>query len=300
MKTKSTVHDLVVSTAVCAGFATAFGILFASPVQAETIAFGGPAGYAWTSPLIQPNGTAHAVNTADGQVLRLTDNVGNQAGSAFFINPFVIGHNTDFDSSFVFQMTSDPANPIGNRSDGLAFIIGGSPAALGNAGAGMGYGASPALGHSVIVEFDTYQNGYDPSASHVALTTDAHHTTALYSVNTPLPMDNGDHWGALIHYFGNTDFLSVNLTDLDQPGVSAGFSYTIDIANTLGCGPAGCVDSYFGFSAGTGLGYANHDIVSWTMFAPEPGSLALWGAGAAALLLLRGAPQRRRVAKRLG
>jgi hypothetical protein len=294
MATKSTIQRVPGALALCAGLLSALGILCATPAHGADVSFGTASGFAWASPLIDSNGTAHAVNTPDGQVMRLTDNVGNEAGSAFFMNPFVIGHNTDFDSSFVFQITSDPSNPIANRSDGLAFIIGGNPTALGNAGAGMGYGASPALAHSVIVEFDTYQNGYDPSGSHVALTTDAHHTSALYSVNTPLPMDNGDHWSALIHYFGNTDFLSVHLADLDQPGVSAGFGYTLDVANTLGCGAAGCVDAYFGFSAGTGLGYANHDMLSWTLTVPEPASLTLWGAALTALLLTTAVSQRRR------
>lgn len=281
-----------------------FGLIPASDAFASTVEFGGLTGFAWTSPMIETNGTAHAVNTAGGQVMRLTDNVGSEAGSAFIINPYVIGHNTDFTSNFVFQITS-PGNPSSNQSDGLAFVIGGSPTALGATGGGLGYGGSPALTHSVIVEFDTYSNalftdpndlGSQPNNSHVALMTNGDPTNHLISRPTSVPMDNGDQWEARINYYGQTDYLSVYLHDLDQPGIKAFFDYNIDIANTLGCGSGGCVNSYLGFTAATGGGFANHDIVSWGLTVPEPGSLSLFAvSGLVALCLYARGARRSRV-----
>ena len=100
MKTRHNPSSTLLSTTVCAGLVSAAALLSPLPASAASISFGGPSGFAWTSPMIQTNDTAHPVNT-------------------------------------------------------------------------------------------------------------------------PWPLDNGDHWKALIHYFGNTDYLAVSLYDIDQPGLSA-------------------------------------------------------------------------------
>lgn len=267
-------HSLLSTTAMVMALIT-------SPASA-TLLFGQGGDIAWTSPVLELNGSAHAYNPGSGTVLRLTDNVGGLAGTAFFENPYVIGHNSDFTTSFTFQITS-PGNPLTNRSDGVAFVIATDPASLGGGGGGMGYGGVDPLIPSLAIEFDTHRNGFDVSDSHIGVMTNGNETIHLTQSNVPSAMDNGDIWKATISYFGQGDLLVVSLEDLNNPGMTASLSYTIDIAGLMGCGPAGCVNSYFGLSAGTGGGYANHDILTWSLAVPEPGSLLLSTLGLGAL-----------------
>jgi hypothetical protein len=48
----------------------------------------------------------------------------------------------------------------------------------------------------------------------------------------------------------------------------------------------GGASTYLGFTAATGDGFANHDILSWRFNVPEPGALSLLGT--AGLLLAAG------------
>lgn len=267
-------HSLLSTMAIAAA-------LVASPASA-TLLFGQGGDIAWTSPVLELNGSAHAYNPGTGTVLRLTDNVGSQAGTAFFNNPYVLGHNSDFSTSFTFQITS-PGNPLTNRSDGLALVIATSPTSLGGGGGGMGYGSVSPLVPSLAIEFDTHWNGFDVSDSHIGVMKNGNETLHLAQTNVPAQMDNGDVWKATINYFGQGDLLVVSLVDLNNPAVTASLSYTIDIAGLMGCGTAGCVNSYFGLSAGTGGGFANHDILAWSLAVPEPGSLLLSALGLGSL-----------------
>ena len=126
----------------------------------------------------------------NGNVLRLTPNQLDQAGSAWFnIQQPVAG---TFSTTFTFQISGANTTQPGCApdqfgfcpADGFAFLIQNSPtgansglAALGPDGCGIGFGDSstgctPPTGgitNSVAVEFDTFQNGDDPSNNHVAI-----------------------------------------------------------------------------------------------------------------------------------
>jgi hypothetical protein len=98
-------------------------------------------------------------------------------------------------------------------------------------------------------------------------------------------MSNGDLWTVNIVYDGSK--LSVDVFDPAKGFTFAAITnYAIDISSLLGTN-----DAYVGFTAATGSGWENHDIVDW-QFAnttelargdvPEPYSLALVGAALAA------------------
>ena len=175
----------------------------------------------------------------------------------------------------------------------------------------MGY---EGVNNSVAIEFDTYNNaGYGlgdndgNSSNHVAIDTNGNLTnTALANVygngscgfptgnpgQNPYTaagcMSNGDLWTVNMSYNGTN--LTVTLKDPAEGSTFTALdSYAINIASYLGTDQA-----YVGFTAGTGAGWENHDIVDWTFAntaqlptppsgVPEPGSLLLLTAGLMAL-----------------
>jgi len=224
-------------------------------------------------------GSAATTSTGDGTVLRLTPATGDQSGAAYSTTPVTLGNNATFSTHFQFRFTSpggwDPA-------DGITFVLATSSTGLGASGGGMGY--SGVGGKSVAIEFDTYNNtgfglGNDDgnSSNHVSIDTNGNLTntdlTNVYnqqscglSSGTPAQnsyavpgcMSNGDLWTATINYDGAS--LTVIVTD---PAEGSSFTaingYAINLASLLGQGTA-----FVGFTAGTGAGWENHDIVNWT------------------------------------
>lgn len=254
-------------------------------------------------------GSAATASTSDGTVLRVTPAIGGQTGAAYSTSAITLGSNATFSTSFQFRFT----NPGGiDPADGIVFILAANTSGIGGAGVGMGYSGVP---HSLGIEFDTYNNaGYGlgnndgNSSNHVSIDSNGIlSNTAITNVygngscgfasgspaqNSYLAagcMSNGHLWNVSIGYDGTS--LSVDLFD---PAMGSTFhaisNYTIDVANILGTNQA-----YVGFTAGTGAGWENHDIVGW-QFAnttelapgggaavPEPATLALLGLSFAAL-----------------
>src|ERR1700674_1204770 len=218
--------------------------------------------------------SAATVSTGDGTVLRLTPAIGSQSGAAYSTSAVTLGPSAPFSTQFQFRFSSpggiDPA-------DGMTFVLAANPAGLGGAGGGMGY---QGVLSSVAIEFNTYNNvanlPLDASSNHVAIDINGVLTDlALTNVygngscgfTTGIPpqnpntaagcMSNGDLWTANISYNGST--LNVSLLD---PAVGSTFNaitnYPIDISTFLGTNTA-----FVGFTAGTGAGFENHDIVNW-------------------------------------
>ena len=224
-------------------------------------------------------GNAATTSTTDGTVLRLTPATSGQSGAAYSTTPVTLGNNATFSTQFQFRFT----NPGGwDPADGITFVLGTSTTGLGAGGVGMGYqGVS---GKSVAIEFDTFNNtGYGlgnndgNSSNHVSIDTNGNLTntdlTNVYgngscgftngnpaqnSYTVAGCMSNGHLWTANISYDGSN--LTVTLTDpAEGSSFTAINAYPINLASTLGQNTA-----YVGFTAGTGSGWENHDIVNWT------------------------------------
>jgi hypothetical protein len=243
-------------------------------------------------------GSAKVTTTSDGTVMRLTSATGSQGGAAYSTTPITLGSSAIFSTSFDFRFTSPGGS---GPADGITFILSNSSSGLGGNGYGLGLpGASTAK--SVAVEFDTFNNGaIDGNSSNsvgidVNGNTTSVYTNAVYGISnctsstykTAGCMSDGDLWNVNISYDGST--LTTTLTD---PAKGASYvainSYTIDIASLLGT-----TQAYVGFTASTGGGYENQDIVNWqfantTQLAAKPGtvaepsSLALLGLGVAGM-----------------
>lgn len=244
-------------------------------------------------------GAARTETTADGTVMRITPDALWQSGAFYSTNSLQLGNNATFSTSFQFRMT-----PSGIPADGLAFVLAASPNGMGESGAGMGY---QGVQKSVIVEFDTYDNGWSDgfSNNHVAVSTNGS-TTPVSPVshvygNRTCPqaptagcLSNGGLWTATIGYDGAK--LSVTLRD-SQLGTDfvALSDFAIDIASILGSNQA-----YAGFTAATGAAGESHDILNWTFAdsaqipadVPEPGSVWILGLGLAGLAARRALKRR--------
>ena len=97
-------------------------------------------------------------------------------------------------------------------------------------------------------------------------------------------------------YDGTSNLLNVTVQDGSAAVQNIISNYSINLASTLGTGSA-----FVGFTGGTGSGYEEHDILNWAFTSttpapppvatsssvPEPATLALLGAGMAALGLAR-------------
>ena len=194
-------------------------------------------------------------------VLRVVPDAGSQAGSVFWSTP--LSTQVSFNTQFQIQISG--VNSPSYRSDGMAFVIHAdsrADTALGTGGGAMGYGggaqANPAITPSVVVEFDIYGDGGPYSQSHVGLMFDGMYTQHAIHTNTVALLDDGAVKDVSISYDVQTKQLSVFLSEENQPPQLL-FTYPVDIQAKLGA------SAWFGFTAGTGGGYAAHDVLNWEL-----------------------------------
>lgn len=234
---------------------------------------------------LQLNGNAAAaVNPGKVTVLRLTPGIGNQNGNAWYTTQIPL--KAGFTSTFTFQFSGEGGT--GGHADGLAFVIQGAPAGVsagGTQGGAIGYGdddgnTTPSLGiaNSVAIEFDTYQNGWDPNNNHVAVMScgaannSEHHGQGgcvpsgidpTVGINSALAtnLTDGNIHTVIVTYGLPCDGCQNLTIQLDGQQILA---VAFDLA-TLGLDSND--DAYVGFTASTGGGFENQDILSWNFTA---------------------------------
>lgn len=211
----------------------------------------------------------------EGRMLRLTPSLHDVAGAAWFRDKQPVGGG--FESVFQFQLTEQGG--LGRGADGFAFVLQNSgPSALGADGSGGGFalredsphGAAPGIPQgipqSIAVFFDTFRNEEIGDRSNNFVT--------ICTAGTPQEM----HWPP--PRLASTKRLAVNLKDRKihtarisyQPPVLAVYLdgarvlvSTVDLSTVTG--PDGA--AWAGFTASTGSGYENHDILNWSFSRPD-------------------------------
>lgn len=272
---------------VAASFAAIVGAMGVAPAEAAVVisypGFTGACGVG--------GGLTCVGNTTvtGGGALRLTPAATSQSGAGYSTTAIALGTGATFSTTFQFLITNRGGI---NPADGLTFVVAAATAGLGGLGGGLGYLGVP---NSVAVEFDTYDNGEVGGSNHVAVDTNgALNGTGVspYGVSNCGSttgyvfgcMSNGDIWTATIDYDGSTNLLDVYVQDGGSAVQHIISGMSINIGSLLGT-----TSAFVGFTSATGAGFANHDILNWRLAndrslgtppgVPEPGSLALVGAG---------------------
>lgn len=203
----------------------------------------------------------------EGAVLRLTPARRQLAGAAWANEKFRV--NGGFETSFRFQLTAQGG--LGNGADGFAFVLQNSGAsaiagrgASGGFALGDGYGHSdkPGIPQSIAVFFDTHRNGdaEDPSDNYVAICTNGKIGEMRWppgrlamAKKLPFRLKDGRPHRARIVY--HPPVMSLFLDDAPNPVLTA----AVDLRTVLDDSGR----AFVGFTASTGNGYENHDILDW-------------------------------------
>jgi uncharacterized repeat protein (TIGR01451 family) len=235
------------------------------------------------------NGTAA---TTKGGVLQLTTSAQSQVGSAWYsvLQPVAEG----FSTTFKFQIL----NPSEPPADGIAFVIQNSDAgtsALGGGGGGIGYQNIP---NSLAIEFDTFQNAYDPNANHIAIQScgtgpnsadhnavysDASCEIAIASELQPVNLSDGTVHTVRIDYSLTqcdgeicVQNPNISVTIDGNPvlsGISVNLSSLLSLASTTDGGPKD--SAIVGVTGATGTAYETNDILSWSFTPAESQTITL-------------------------
>jgi hypothetical protein len=195
---------------------------------------------------------------ADGR-LYITPSDFTKLGAAWFRFPQVVAGAfiTDFDFRF--------HNPQNTGADGMAFVIQNSAAgvgAIGGSGAGLGYDG---IENSVVVEFDTWDNGPgagDPNGNHIAIHTagtGVNHALpgTQLAVGTVPPLQDDRVHHARVDYSPQSGLMRVFLDDLATPIAQT----PINLATTLNLNAG---RAFVGFTASTGGAAEQHEVWNWS------------------------------------
>lgn len=211
-----------------------------------------------------------------GTAIRLTPARHDQAGAVWISDKQPVG--SGFETTFQFRL-SKPGG-MGHGADGFAFVMqNAGPSALGGRGSAGGFavadstyrGRNAGIPWSIAVFFDTFRNKEegDPSANFVSFRSHgrpsdmrwpADRLAFVPSLRIRLK-DSQVHTARITFH---PPMLSVFLDDSPTPVLEAPIDLSIVVD------PQG--SAWVGFTASTGGGYENHDILNWSFGRAEVSS----------------------------
>lgn len=201
--------------------------------------------------------------TVESRALRLTPSLEFQHGAAWRTERLAVREG--FETAFRFRI-SDPQG-LDNGADGFAFVLqNNGPDALAGRGASGGFGlgdgrgdrSKPGIANSLAIFFDTHRNPEDNSGNAISILTNGDKKKMRWppprlAVNWKPQVQLKDERTHEVRILFAPPLLSVYVDDhLELRG-------PVDLARILG--PDG--KAYVGFTAATGAGYENHDILDW-------------------------------------
>ncbi|KAG5254016.1 L-type lectin-domain containing receptor kinase [Salix suchowensis] len=216
-----------------------------------------------------PNITYDGNASASGGAIQLTTNrkdadMNSSSGRATYHIPMQLwdkasGNLTDFTTHFSFSINSQKASTYG---DGLAFFLGPEelpPLRFLGEGLGLLRSNQPLNttdNQFVAVEFDIFQNDFDPPREHVGI--DINSMKSVNYITWKCNITGGKTTEARISYNSSTHNLSVSFTGYINNTTEMQFlSHIVSLRDIL---PERV---RFGFSAATGASYAIHTLRSW-------------------------------------
>jgi len=216
------------------------------------------------------NGTAHQV---DNFVRMTDDQISGQAGNMMVKDTQAVVNG--FTTDFLFRCDGQGQIP----ADGIGFVVQTTgPNYLGNGGGDNGV-IGDATGY-VAVNFQSFWR----KVQFIAIDPDGN-LLDFQEVNLDDlhigDLHRSDPWHARIQYIAST---SDWLVSLDGTPVLAEVGVNLSGWSTL----IGGESAWVGIGGGTGLGYDNNDVLSWSMdVVPEPTTMAVLGLAGLALVRRR-------------
>ena len=230
----------------------------ASVTQSFSIASAGFTNFSFTGAQINGSGGAPVVDPATPTQIAMTTSATSQVSSAWVPTKQGVGNGVT--TEFQFQINN---SNTGTFADGFAFVLQNSSlTAIGGGGGLMGYEGIP---NSLAIEFDTYQNGWDPDNNHVAIQSNgtgvnsSDHTKGAkiaLAPNVASRLSDGNSHTVKITYDGTTMtvFLDTNAVLSTTAALNLSTLLSLDAGGT----------AYVGFTAGTGADDERTVISNWS------------------------------------
>ena len=237
-----------------------------SPAQAQYLAMAYPSFTAANSAgLVLDGGHANygvrldppfvAYIPSDTPVVRLTDAVSDEAGSVFSSQRVRLSADRSFSAFFSLRIHSDHPS---NSADGMMWVLQGGTTTPLVPGGGLGFlgNGGNGLGKSLGIEFDTFQNAWDPNSNHVGLDLNGNQQSVVTATPPGNASLNGDPWNVWVDYEGLAKVLQLRMSQTTTRPATPTLSYSIDLATVI---PQ---DVCSGFTAATGGLSEVHDLQS--------------------------------------
>jgi Legume lectin domain len=203
-----------------------------------------------------------------GRALRLTPARNDENGAVWHTSKQTVSGG--FETEFQFQLTGQGG--LGKGADGLAFVLQNSgPSAIAGKGSSGGFAIGdgggnmrvPGIARSIAVFFDTFKNGeeHDPSDNYISICTHGR----IGEMQWPPPRlamvrkldvkmkDKRVHYARITY---EPPVMRIYLDSMKTPVLSS----TVDLSTVVDADGT----AFVGFTASTGGGWENHDLLSWS------------------------------------